>query len=305
MNTKRSAPINFVLGFLSTLAITAVLILFQIPHFNVIMNVVLVAALIYFEYIGGIASGLVFIMSDCYRYTSGFTKIAMTSSRLQEFLIITASVAAIIFMVGHLSASQRKALKELKTLNEILTLRNSTLKEQSQCDGLTTLKNRSAFRSDFNTMIDRYETVIFFDIDDFKKFNDSYGHGTGDVVISSVAAEVIRVFGREYSYRYGGDEFIVVIPYLSEIEIQKSINKMQADLIGNVHEGKPLPISITAGYCFGYAKVPRDLRGIMHQADLNLYYSKARQKGTAFGSEYYPEDVYTVAPETVTHDHIT
>lgn len=89
-------------------------------------------------------------------------------------------------------------------------------------DGLTGLLNHRQFKRDFCEEVvraARYNTslsVILLDVDDFKKFNDSYGHPNGDIILRELA-ELIRGLLRDCDlvYRYGGEEFVALLPETS------------------------------------------------------------------------------------------
>ena len=78
-------------------------------------------------------------------------------------------------------------------------------------DELTGLPGRRALRERFQRVGGVY-TVAMLDVDHFKKFNDTYGHDTGDAVLRMIAAKMTRVSGGGSSYRYGGEEFTIVFP---------------------------------------------------------------------------------------------
>ena len=78
-------------------------------------------------------------------------------------------------------------------------------------DELTGLPGRRALRERFQRVGGVY-TVAMLDVDHFKKFNDTYGHDTGDAVLRMIAAKMARVSGGGSSYRYGGEEFTIVFP---------------------------------------------------------------------------------------------
>jgi diguanylate cyclase len=86
-------------------------------------------------------------------------------------------------------------------------------------DPLTTLANRKFFEDSIKRFIDECEerdtplSVILTDIDHFKKFNDTYGHLTGDQVLRLVAIALKQnVKGQDVAARYGGEEFVVLLP---------------------------------------------------------------------------------------------
>jgi len=76
-------------------------------------------------------------------------------------------------------------------------------------DELTELPARRALREKFQKLGGTY-TVAMLDVDHFKKFNDTYGHDTGDAVLRMIATKMNRVTGGGTSYRYGGEEFSVI-----------------------------------------------------------------------------------------------
>jgi len=76
-------------------------------------------------------------------------------------------------------------------------------------DELTELPTRRALREKFQKIGGLY-TVAMVDVDHFKKFNDTYGHDTGDAVLRMISTKLSKVTGGGASYRYGGEEFSVV-----------------------------------------------------------------------------------------------
>lgn len=78
-------------------------------------------------------------------------------------------------------------------------------------DDLTGIPNRRALNLRLRALGRQY-TLAMLDVDHFKKFNDTYGHDTGDDVLKMVAARIARVGGGGLAYRYGGEEFTVVFP---------------------------------------------------------------------------------------------
>ncbi len=76
-------------------------------------------------------------------------------------------------------------------------------------DELTELPTRRALREKFQKLGGTY-TVAMLDVDHFKKFNDTYGHDTGDAVLRMIATRMSKVSGGGTPYRYGGEEFTIV-----------------------------------------------------------------------------------------------
>jgi diguanylate cyclase (GGDEF)-like protein len=78
-------------------------------------------------------------------------------------------------------------------------------------DDLTGLPSRRALNEALHGLGRRY-TIAMLDVDHFKKFNDTYGHDTGDQVLKMVAKKMMSVSGGGKAYRYGGEEFTVLFP---------------------------------------------------------------------------------------------
>lgn len=110
-----------------------------------------------------------------------------------------------------LTASKDEIAKLQQNLDEV--------RSESLTDPLTTLSNRKCFDGALARMVEqarmRDETLslILTDIDHFKRFNDTYGHLTGDQVLRLVALSVKQnVKGQDLAARYGGEEFAVILP---------------------------------------------------------------------------------------------
>ncbi|MGI9415783.1 MAG: GGDEF domain-containing protein [Hyphomicrobiales bacterium] len=108
--------------------------------------------------------------------------------------------------------------RQIAELNDNLT----AAREESRTDQLTGISNRKAFdemmkRLTDETIEERYDLCLLIgDIDHFKKFNDTFGHQTGDQVLRLVAGCLTSVLkGRDFAARYGGEEFAVLLPETS------------------------------------------------------------------------------------------
>lgn len=121
-----------------------------------------------------------------------------------------------------------KSKMALEKLTEELAQKNRLLENLANIDGLTEINNHRFFQnfldSEINRSIrnDRTISLLLADIDHFKKFNDTYGHQTGDFLLkefSRVTKEVIREY--DLIARYGGEEFVFVLP---ETESEEAMN---------------------------------------------------------------------------------
>ena len=98
-------------------------------------------------------------------------------------------------------------------------------------DELTQLPGRRALREKLQSLVGIY-AIAMVDIDFFKKFNDQYGHDTGDEALRMVAAKLKKVTGGGVAYRYGGEEFTLVFANKSIEQVTEHLEKTR-ELIAN------------------------------------------------------------------------
>ena len=188
-------------------------------------------------------------------------------------------------LIDHLKAY----ISDLNNLNSKLQEDNLTLEAATIRDSLTGVKNRFALRRDYDTYYEKDLHLLMLDIDDFKSVNDNYGHSIGDYLLKKTGDALLDNFGAEYSYRYGGDEFIVIIPDVDEAEFQKTLALLTSQLEEIYLEDKKLPVHFSAGYVYGKSVLRDDLRLMLREADMLLYQAKGNGKNTFIGDVYNRE----------------
>ena len=163
-------------------------------------------------------------------------------------------------------------------LESRLRVQTEQLRQMASTDPLTKLYNRREMLSRLNNISTEY-VVGIGDIDDFKKVNDTYGHDTGDVVLSQVASLMSKTIPEAASAaRWGGEEFLFLIP---DCDIEKG--KKYADSILDAirsHKfesgGREFSVTMTIGICSGSAE--DDIYKIINIADSRLYKGKHNGK---------------------------
>jgi diguanylate cyclase len=144
----------------------------------------------------------------------------LTSAQSREEI---RSVVDTLTKSTHEMRDTNKALEERLALSktEISNLQQSleAIRAESLTDPLTGLGNRKYFDRSIETMVQNAMasgeplSLLMFDIDHFKSFNDSYGHLTGDQVLRLVGMSLKQTIkGQDITARYGGEEFAVVLP---------------------------------------------------------------------------------------------
>ncbi|WP_250657239.1 GGDEF domain-containing protein [Alkalimarinus coralli] len=98
-------------------------------------------------------------------------------------------------------------------------------------DALTLLPGRRALDEKMGTLTRQY-SIAMIDVDHFKKFNDTYGHSTGDQVLRLVASKVRKVGAGGLAYRYGGEEFAILFPKKKAETVEPYLNKLRESISG-------------------------------------------------------------------------
>ena len=195
--------------------------------------------------------------------------------------------------VGTLTASFRKLIGSVKSyvndlneLNQQLQDDNLTLEAATIRDSLTGVKNRFALRRDYDSYSEKDVHLMMLDIDDFKRVNDQFGHSGGDYLLKKTGDALIDNFGAEYSYRYGGDEFMVLFPNIAEEEFKKLVVNLESQLEEIYLDEKKMPVHFSAGYVYGKSVLHDDIRLMLREADMLLYQAKKAGKNAFIGKEY-------------------
>ncbi|GGL93513.1 GGDEF domain-containing protein [Deinococcus aerolatus] len=181
--------------------------------------------------------------------------------------------------------AQREAEAELRLAHEQLQLRMAeiehlqhALREQSIRDPLTGLYNRRYLQEALLSAQDSPFSVVLFDLDHFKAVNDLAGHAGGDAVLRQVAAclQASRQPG-ETICRYGGEEFIVVLPGLDSAAAVRRAEQWRTEIGAQqvTHGAHLLRVSISLGVA-SFPQHGPDLDSVLLAADQALYQAKTQ-----------------------------
>jgi diguanylate cyclase (GGDEF)-like protein len=165
----------------------------------------------------------------------------------------------------------------MRKLNDSLVSQNEMLQKAASVDSLTGLFNRRAMQK----FLDRIHSsnqgycVIMSDVDFFKKVNDTYGHSAGDAVLTEIAQCMLSAVPSEgYVCRWGGEEFLIVIPGadLSKgIEIAQTLRKDISEIVFTSDDGT-FSVTSTFGVYEAHAGMHPDKA--INIADNRLYIGK-------------------------------
>ncbi len=173
-----------------------------------------------------------------------------------------------------------------------IALESETFYEYSHIDSLTSLKNRLGFYSDLDhkysefidTAAGKPVSLFLCDIDRYKKFNDNYGHTVGDDGIVYVA-DILRKHLRDGDsvYRWGGDEFVMVLPDTDLEGCKQIAEEVKADLNESRFKASGIPVKITLSFgCIQY-DVRKSVKDNMAVADDYLFTAKDDGRNRVFG----------------------
>ena len=156
-------------------------------------------------------------------------------------------------------------------------------------DELTGILGRRALKESMMKLSGKY-AIAMIDIDLFKKFNDTYGHDTGDKVLQMVASSLVQVDGGGKAYRFGGEEFTILFPNKTRDEVIPFLDELRKDIAMQKHsfkkkrksDGKDIVISKQLGVTIsiGVAEKNENYKTseeVLKAADKALY--KAKKNG--------------------------
>jgi len=175
----------------------------------------------------------------------------------------------------------RRVLNERQLTEERIRMMEK-LQKLAITDGLTKLYNSRSFYSQLELEVDRFNryrhplSLLLLDIDNFKLYNDTYGHLEGDKILvrfSQIIKSCLRA--NDSAYRYGGEEFTVILPETggerAKLVAQRIRKSLEAENF-MPKPGKEVKITISIGVTQYFAK--EELSSFIQRADKAMYLSK-------------------------------
>ena len=277
---------NILLPFTVMCLLANLLCFFEIANPNMILITGLAVFTSLHGYGAGVVCTLVMTLYSMYFFSDNHTFFNYSPVNLQKLFVVVLGALLNVLCIGRLKNSQEETSRQLIAMNQILKSDNQSLKAASLIDDLTGTRNRFAFRRDYKGYEGRQIHVMMFDLDDFKRTNDTYGHAIGDYVLKHTGRILREHFGDACCYRYGGDEFLVVCPGMAEKAFAAKVERTRLEMRAIALDGQGIPAFFSAGYVYGQADLSIDLRLMLRQADHNLYRAKELGKNGAVGCAY-------------------
>lgn len=198
----------------------------------------------------------------------------------------------------HFSATDFE-LVQLFAAQASIALSNSdvhhAMSQRAEIDALTGLGNHGAFQRDLGAMVESGAsgarlTMLMMDLDRFKAYNDQHGHPSGDALLHRAAT---AIYGAARSddrvYRYGGDEFALILPRTSAAEGARVGQRIRR-AVAALTKGEVAAVTITVGVA-GLPGDARDRASLIVAADTALYYGKRAGENRVVRADQLPADV--------------
>ena len=173
-------------------------------------------------------------------------------------------------------------MKLVKDLSAIV-MEQFELRRLALYDSLTTVRSRRGFRSEAEFQLalalleDRQFSLLVFDIDHFKQFNDQYGHKGGDEVLVAITDRASRLIDdRHMLGRIGGDEFAIALDDIDLHEAHSLAEEIRSVVNGAPIETSAGPVSVSISVGAASAQQDCDFDDLLERADLALYQAKAQ-----------------------------
>ena len=193
----------------------------------------------------------------------------------------------VFFLVGALG-QQLLAFEdmtyELQRTNRRLETAQDELRQLVITDPLTGTRNRRFFHEVIGRELNRHKryqtplSIVFIDIDRFKAINDTLGHETGDQVLRDVAAFLLRnIREADYVFRWGGDEFLVLISCGEDEARRRAVALQQAFAESPQLAELPPGVALSVG-CVEVPDDTEDVMALVQAADEKMYVDKKRKR---------------------------
>ena len=212
-------------------------------------------------------------------------------------------------IVSDLTSATRQVQHETESLEkklevstqEVVRLRKhlEMVRRDAMTDALTELANRKAFDEHLAAACDRAEaeggalTLAVLDIDHFKRFNDTWGHQTGDQVLRFVACFLGRTAAHpRFAARFGGEEFAIVFPFESVAMVEAALEKVRKEIASRSLRRRSTnddlgAVTVSAG--FAVRKRGETASALLERADAALYASKRTGRNRVSCAERLPK----------------
>ncbi|MEP7705976.1 GGDEF domain-containing protein [Paraglaciecola sp. 25GB23A] len=235
-----------------------------------------------------------------YYYIEGIFKLATGLISLTTAIVLWKLAPKILLLPSATTLAQRneellKAKQELLEINQTLEVkiaeRTNQLHVEANTDYLTGINNRRAIIKYLETEIERCSrykrpcSIMMLDLDYFKQVNDKHGHQVGDnilVLVANAISDTCRL--ADHVGRYGGEEFLIVLPETSEPEALELAERIR-QTIATLKLDIGLPLTVSIGVASLSLQTEVDSHTFIKQADDAVYKAKEQGRNQVVGSQ--------------------
>ncbi|MBZ2169717.1 GGDEF domain-containing protein [Marinobacter sp. F4216] len=181
--------------------------------------------------------------------------------QLWSFFTSAVMVSACAYAFAHRNASQRNMLEHLATIDPLTGVRNRRCMDQELAMSVAAAERTG-----------QPYTLALLDLDHFKRINDQYGHSVGDDVLTTLVNLIQQNTRRtDFLFRYGGEEFVLLLPGTAGPGVKKVMCNLQATIRKHLRvEGQ----SVTASFGVAELDIGEGVDGWLERADAALYRAK-------------------------------
>ncbi|MDO6354486.1 GGDEF domain-containing protein [Caloramator sp. CAR-1] len=199
-------------------------------------------------------------------------------------IVVEDEVKGLIFLAGRISMSNlllQDIEDPLNILSKQMALAISNyryfldIKKEAEIDPLTGLYNRKVLDKEIDNLIKQNVnfSIVIFDLDDFKKVNDTYGHLAGDQVLKEFANVIKKVIRKtDIACRFGGEEILIILKGLSKeqayIIAERIREKLEESNI--IINGNSINVTVSGGIA-SYPEDANNIKELLNKADAALY----------------------------------
>ena len=266
------------LSALAQLSICLIVWNFHIPNPNILLFVVLSAVLVKYGYAAGIVSGLIAFLYSAFFFSTDHSFFLYTSLNLQKLIVIGLGIAANILLIGRLQWQfERSSMEKMQAeAEEKLQETTESYRAKLYHDVLTGTYNRRYYE-DIASRIVGPAGIALIDVDDFKICNDTYGHHAGDVALKTVASAIQScIRSSDLLIRYGGDEFLLVLPGIPGDFLQTKLEQIcTAAQMASVPGYPHFRVSLSIGGTM--QAITDSMENAVRRADRLMYQAKGRK----------------------------
>ncbi|HEU4963138.1 MAG TPA: GGDEF domain-containing protein, partial [Bacilli bacterium] len=207
-------------------------------------------------------------------------------SVMTQFAMVAMIVTATLVCIGIMERGREiyEYLRETMEAKQDLLVKTTLMEKRVKLDGLTGLHNHMSFHEYLEELIKQSEacnlclSLAVFDIDNFKKINDTWGHRVGDVVLERVSSQIQKLVGPDdFVARYGGEEFAVIFMEQTPEATHQLVERIREEIY-RVHHSELNGQHVTISAGLNHYRKGMGKEQLFGGADSSLYVAKRTGK---------------------------